>query len=748
MRGASVKVAAATLLLALIATSPAHARSHMQCAKGASCPDLTIRVLGGPTLSADQRSVTIQVEVENQGTGDALQGTTVQATAPGSAGWASSPVDVHPLKASGGLWDGSVSLTVPDSMRGKQQGFLVTVDPNDTVDELAEDNNSAPTDATFIPIGDLEVTVTGHAFRDGGRTLVVNTNVSNIGKGVTAATSVEAPGASWNASAPVPSLEPGASTPVDVAVPIPDNARGQTVQVTATVDPAQNVAEMDYTNNSSTPFGVQLDAGDLTAAIVNAHPSADWKQLTLSVRVTNAGTAPTAATSVNAGNGIWKPGTAEVPSLDGGASTTVRIPLTVPPQAAGTTTSFVATVDPDGDVAESNPNNNQSAPVKVTVPSPQTPPNLTVRIVSHTIRGDPTLTVVLEVHNSGDQPSHATTVSLSTTDSPHLSGSAPVRSIPGHSNRRTRITVPFSTALLGTTPQIVVQVDPRHDILESSYKDNRAALAVSLPPASAPPSSPASWPTWLAIGSVLVLTVIGVCFGLFRRRVSIRVRWQDEAGDDEPPKTCQVPQSYVWRKKCKPKPALRSIEHVVLVREQNGGEFEREVDHEISDGLNRALRAHRLRRSDQSVHQLLRPLADGLAHDAEEWLDDGWPETVRVRAHLKGSKLEWEFKRYECVRRGPTCSWQERQSWTAELEDEADEPITVLSLPLPKDREEHSRSLAVLERDLRAFVQRVDHPGQEQPPRDRPDFALGQTPRLSATTPPTRRHVPCGRWRG
>ena len=101
----------------------------------------------------------------------------------------------------------------------------------------------------------------------------------------------------------------------------------------------------------------------------------EGRQLALGVTVTNSGTAPAAATIVSAAAPGWKAASADVPSLNGSASTPVTIRLAVPAAAAGTTASFVATVDPARDIPETSYTNNGSSPFPVMIPAaPPKPP--------------------------------------------------------------------------------------------------------------------------------------------------------------------------------------------------------------------------------------------------------------------------------------------------------------------------------------------------------------------------------------
>ncbi len=713
-----VRVAAAAILMtALVAVGPGSARTLVACAPNQPCPDLTLK-LTGFHVTPDHLNLVVSVEVVNTGLVGA-PATTV-AVAASADGWPTTSTDVRALAGNGDSQNVDLTLPIPDSARGRPSIITLQVDPSDQIDEIDETNDSTKTDPPiFIPAGDLRVNLTSTEFADAGRTLVLHTLVRNAGKGVTAQTAVEAGGTGWSATGDVPSLPPGERVQVDVRAAIPDNVRGTTVPVAATVDPAHDVSEASYDNNMSSSFDVAIAAGDLTTSIVSVQRGAS--QLALGVTVTNSGTAPAAATIVSAAAPGWKAASADVPSLNGSASTPVTIRLAVPAAAAGTTPSFVATVDPARDIPETSYTNNGSSPFPVMIPAaPPKPPalaNLTVRVLHASVSGDPRLVTLLEITNNGGQPSRATDVLLSVGFGHTLSRSQPVPTVPAHSSRRLRVTFSVPEEVRGRSLLIAATVDPRNDVPESSYADNASApfsfVARRLPPP--PPTTSdtnSSWPAWVAVACGLLGSALVLGYAWSRFRLRLRLRWQSEAQDEEHPETCEAPETYVWRHKCKPHPALRRVEKVMLLRDVDGQEVEHEANEKLAAGLNRAVRAHRTLHGRARLHELLEPAAAMLAREADSW-GDGYGAT-RVRAGLKGGKVECEFKRYECVRRGPACNWEERQSWSAELENETDESIATLQRPLSEN------ALLALEADLLAFVKRVAFPGVDQAPETAP----------------------------
>ena len=739
MRHASLTLAV-TLVVALTVAGGGQARPQLQCAPRTACPDLAL----SPTqpvaaqLSADQQSVTVTAEVVNQGPADSLLPTSVRVSAPG---WRSASNSVRSLKANGDSQQMSMTLQVPDARRGHWVSLTVQVDPRDVVNESNEGNNQVTAPEVFIPEGDLRVGLNSFDLANAGRNLVLHTTVRDAGKGATAPTvlSVTAVAASgtqgvttaqvlasdWHGTTDVPSLSRGGSTSIDLSVPIPDGARGKTATLAVVVDPAHGISETSYVNNRSNSLDVPIRVGDLTVSILKAQPASDRKSLSVTVQATNVGLAPTASTSAQVGLEGSSGRRVPVGSLDGQASVNIPVTVALAADAAGATVTVVATVDPSHDVTESSYDNNQATPVRVFVPKKHvttttttttTPPNLVVVILSAAERGDPELTAVLEVKNTGGERSQRTQVALS---SPALSFVA-ARQVPalraGDSLQLSiRRTVPDTAH--GQRVSLNAVVDPRHDIRESSYLDNASGPFAVVPPAAA---TAASWPKWLGAGGAAVLALLGLGYGATRYRLRLRIGWQAEAHDEEPPQSCQVPQTYVWRRKCTAKPALRSIEGVTLSCNRDGEQLEHEADKKLVGSMTRAVQTHRSLIRRRRLEQLVESIANELCQEVEEWLVADGKEQVGVQAHLKGGKLECEFKRYKCVREGRDCSWRELQKWTGELEAETEEPVAALTVPLPTGEDARTHALQALEGELLAFLKRVDLPGSGRPPETAP----------------------------
>ncbi|MEU8142630.1 discoidin domain-containing protein [Nonomuraea sp. NPDC048901] len=156
----------------------------------------------------------------------------------------------------------------------------------------------------------------------------------------------------------------GLSSLVAQAVYTFDPATGNSVTIPVTAKVAD--VQLKITANSGAPggqiaefqvFGTPSTNPDLTVSGLTASPASpvETDAVTLSATVKNAGTAPSAATSVNFYLGSVKAGTANVGALAAGASATVSSAIGA--RDAGTY-QVSAKVDEDGKVVELNEGNN------------------------------------------------------------------------------------------------------------------------------------------------------------------------------------------------------------------------------------------------------------------------------------------------------------------------------------------------------------------------------------------------------
>jgi len=200
---------------------------------------------------------------------------------------------------------------------------------------------------------------------------------------------------------------------------------------------------------------------------------------------------------------------------------------------------------------------------------------------------------------------------------------------------------------------------------------------------------------WIAVLGILVVVAVGATLALRARAGrALRVQWQLEAQEEEPSGSCKKG-GYTWRRDCTIEPVPRTIDRLRLSSHtEQGSTLGHTVDGEVVDALNSALASTRLGREPEP----LAPTAARLVAEIDRWIATAEASgPVKVEAHLKGGKLECEFTRYECE----NGHWVKRRTWKAEVEDEADEPVsTVESIPTED-------ATARLEHDLRDFVERA-----------------------------------------
>jgi hypothetical protein len=218
-------------------------------------------------------------------------------------------------------------------------------------------------------------------------------------------------------------------------------------------------------------------------------------------------------------------------------------------------------------------------------------------------------------------------------------------------------------------------------------------------------SSSNTW-VWIVLGVVLLALLGLLGYFLYRRRQAARlVAWQRIALAVPPPERCHGDEDYVYRRDCRLEPGPRQVETVVLRgTSAAGAEIRRETGDDVTDGLNRAVEDTRLRRGEDTVRELLTPVAIQILGEADAW-GEGWTNRkITVDALLVGGKSDCEYTRFRCVAEGTHRVWKPVETWRAVVDDEAEEIVgelhTADSATQP-DRLVHA---------LLAFVERVDIP--------------------------------------
>ena len=657
-------------------------------------PDLTLGQAAQQVEDGD--TIVISVPVVNQGTADDTIRTTLTATGAG----ASNTATVPPI-AKGTSDPVSVQLAVPATARHGAVDVTLTIDAADVLAEQDESNNTAELPpVTITP--DLAIAEVTPSVR--GRAVSLDVTVRNDGNTSAPGTQVYARAPGWQSKTKrLDTLAAGASTRTTLSLTAPQAARGTDVKVTLAVDQVPG----DSPANDTKTVTVHIAAPPPPTPkpdlfIVSVHDPPHGGALTLNVDIGNAGRAGAGPTRVHASAQGWNAVVASVPPIGAGASTSVPLRMTVPASARGRRVRFTVNVDPvAGDPAGNNFRRVDVAVAKAAAARPD------IAVSALTARRDGE-DVVLDaaVSNVGDAPAHGVRLQLRASGWPPRTRT--LATLRGGNATRVELVLAVPAAAAGTTADFRLRADPVRG--ETDLANNRTTTAF---PVRSPPKPNRRWPYALAGVLGLLAITVGVAFTLHRRRLLVRLRWQEEA-NDERPETCEVPQSHVLKGEGKPKPALRSIERLGLsIRGDDGEEEQTSVDGAIVDVLNRALWSHRLHHR-RRVHGLVEPLGEQLAAEIERRLAErnAGDGDVAVIAEIKGGKLEYEFTRSECARDGGECRWEERQKWKGEREHKVEEPVAAVRVPLVP-RADRVRQLSAA---LVALVDRVDVPRRLRAP--------------------------------
>jgi hypothetical protein len=223
---------------------------------------------------------------------------------------------------------------------------------------------------------------------------------------------------------------------------------------------------------------------------------------------------------------------------------------------------------------------------------------------------------------------------------------------------------------------------------------------------------------WLVLGGLLLglglaLAVAGTLRWRHVRLLRRRGAWQLEASDDELPRTCRVPQQYTWRRECTATPSLWKVESLTLADSSGTEDSDK---HEIAADsavvrVNDALQARRTRSAEGRMREILRPVAEHLGSEVEEWLAKQQPSrTVEIFAKLSGCEFECEFTHFQCAPDQGANHWQKRDAWKGKVESTATVPVAIVARPQAGTEPGAAVDCDQLEADLLSFVRRVDIP--------------------------------------
>jgi subtilase family serine protease/flagellar hook assembly protein FlgD len=301
-------------------------------------------------------------------------------------------------------------------------GLTVVLDPANLVQEARKDNNSASVNLDIQPSVDLSVAITSIAPNpvDLGTDVSIQFSVSNGGTSMaTAATSLieilDGAGAVLaSMRGPTLSLASGA-TATGSGVWRASGSTAVAAQVTVNqpgdLNPADNVATALFTARESGKPNLAFNGGP----VIVPSPPLEGKPAQVTVTVQNAGQVAAGATSVDLwlgdpASGGRRMARAAVPTLDGGAATTLTVPIAAMP---GAPTALVARVDPDGLVDEYDETDNDA----VLYVEPVRLPDLalqdgSIRPSSLFPRIGDQVSVTVVTDNLGDQPSASAVLEL------------------------------------------------------------------------------------------------------------------------------------------------------------------------------------------------------------------------------------------------------------------------------------------------------------------------------------------------
>ncbi|WUH89271.1 discoidin domain-containing protein [Streptomyces sp. NBC_00433] len=256
------------------------------------------------------------------------------------------------------------------------------------------------------------------------------------------------------------------------SVRIPVNGRAADVQLAITGNsgaPGGQVAEFQA-------VGIPAPNPDLTVTALSWSPTApvETDSVTVGATVRNAGSAASAATTVNVSVGGVVAGTASVGALAAGASTTVSV--SAGKRATGSY-AVTAMVDPlDTVIEQNNSNNSLTAPTQLVVAQSPGPDLQVLGITSSPANpavGAP-VSFTVAVHNRGTTASGATTVTRLTVGGTTLNTNTP--SVAAGSTTTVNVGGTWTATSGGAT--IVATADATNVVTETDESNNIFSQAI------------------------------------------------------------------------------------------------------------------------------------------------------------------------------------------------------------------------------------------------------------------------------
>jgi subtilase family serine protease len=468
--------------------------------------------------------------------------------------WWGYPADVPSLGP--GQWT-TVFLRLPvlDSLRDRTVDVYVNLDPDNELPELDEANNGSWIRDIYIPppaLPDLVVALDRSWFDDNGETLVlvaaaINQGQAQAGEHLLA---VWSEGSMAGGSGVAP-LAPGASRAVEIRIGVPINARGTRVAFTMEIDANGEVREANEENNVVRTAPVEIptlppadephepDRPDLVVAYRSHSFDDDGRTLVLSLRATNQGGARAKASNLSVRAAGWASGSERVATLAAGEQRNVEVALRVPESARGTNVAFTLEIDADGEVNESNEDNNTALASRLPIPrratepapAPQPPqsqlpprarPDLLMTFDNATVRnGGQSLMLSLWVTNQGGAraPAHHFRVSAPGWQAVSYS----VAALDAGSRRRVEVTLAVPESARGRSALFSIVADSRNQVAEADEGNNTTRTSLQIPAARPTTGSQRpqqlEWPPWAmpaAAAAGLIIAVAALRYFLSR----------------------------------------------------------------------------------------------------------------------------------------------------------------------------------------------------------------------------------------
>ena len=449
----------------------------------AAKPDITITSLKADKSSyAGGETITVKAVVKNKGN-KAADDFDVSLTATG--------MDKQTKALSGMEAGGSKTLTYTYTASSGSSGtsidFLAFADCDDVVDESNENNNKDETEVSVnavLPDLTIKSVTPDPGIAKQGDTVTITVVVGNQGNKDVASSDVKLVIGSEVVGTKVAEAIPtGGSMTITFTYTVPDDAPAGTLDIVATVDPANEIKESNETNNTGTnTMQVEARLPDLTVVSVTPDPSVapPGDTVKITVVVGNDGDRDVTSSEVALVIGGELVGTLPVENLPAGGTTTIVFEYTIPDSMTEGTLNIVATVDPMNNIPEKDETNNiGTSSMKVEIKLP----DLTIHAVTpnpSTVEPGETVTIDVVVTNDGEKAVSSTEVSLIVDW--EIIGTKPVGNLPagGSTTISYTYTVPEDKPI--GTLEVVATVDPGNLIRESNEDNNtgRSVIGVEI----------------------------------------------------------------------------------------------------------------------------------------------------------------------------------------------------------------------------------------------------------------------------